>query len=408
MATGVLLPKQGLQMVEGKIVRWLRKPGDTVAEGDPLVEIETDKATIEVPAPVAGVLLALLRKEGETVPVAETIAVVGAPGENISSFTPGPTGPRAEAGAAPTGAPSGAGATAGDRRAPAAPGGPGSRLFATPRARMAAEKAGVDLRAVAGSGPDGLVIERDVTRHAQGSASKAPKSAGAPEGAGAGSLAAPTRMRSIIARRMKESLDTAAQAEMQVDVDCTEIARLREGLRGDGKPVTVTDILVKIVAHALRRHPLLNSSWMPAGILRRTEVNIGVAIALEEGLVVPVIRDADTLSLGKISAACRELIAKAREGKLSPRDMEGAGFTISNLGMLGIDRFTAIINQPESAILAVGRIVDRPVVVDRAVVARPLMTLTLSYDHRLIDGAPAARFLATVREYAENPYLLMA
>ena len=215
-------------------------------------------------------------------------------------------------------------------------------------------------------------------------------------------------MRSIIARRMKESLDTAAQAEMQVDVDCTEIARLREGLRGDGKPVTVTDILVTIVAHALRRHPLLNSSWMPAGILRRTEVNIGVAIALEEGLVVPVIRDADTLSLGKISAACRELIAKAREGKLAPRDMEGAGFTISNLGMLGIDRFTAIINQPESAILAVGRIVDRPVVVDRAVVARPLMTLTLSYDHRLIDGAPAARFLATVREYTENPYLLMA
>ncbi len=397
MATRVLLPKQGLQMVEGRIVRWLRKAGEPVAEGDDIVQIETDKATIDVQAPAAGVVLAILRQEGETVPVAETIAVIGAPGEDIAALAAFAAGSPAPAGA---------------------------RHFSSPRARTAAEQAGIDIRTLTGSGPDGLVIERDVTAAAAAVGKKAapavsspappaspaplaspPPAAPSPLSA-PGRLVQPSRMRSTIARRMRESLETAAQAEMQVDVDCTEIVRLREGLKAGGVAVTYTDILVKIAGSALLVHPDVNSSWTPAGILERSEINVGVAVSVDGGLLVPVIRAVDRLSIGAIGTACRELAAKARAGKLDPMDMEGAGFTVSNLGMQGIDRFTAIINQPESAILAAGRIVDRPVAVKGTVQVRPVMTLTLSYDHRLIDGAPAAAFLASVRDLAENPYLL--
>ncbi len=402
MATRVLLPKQGLQMVEGRIVRWLRKTGDAVAEGEDIVQVETDKATIDLQAPAAGIVLAILRQEGETVPVAETIAVIGAPGEDIASFTAGSVAPAPAP--APASAPA-AGMVAGmaaaaDRTVPA-----GGRTFSSPRARMAAGQAGIDIRSIAGSGPDGLVIERDVRAHAARAARGAPSTPAVPPAAGR--LAQPSRMRATIARRMRESLETAAQAEMQVDVDCTEMARLREGLKAAGKPVSYTDILVKVVGCALGLHPNVNASWTAEGIFERSEINIGVAVSVEGGLLVPVVRGVDRLSIGAVGAACRALAEKARAGRLDPRDMEGAGFTVSNLGMHGIDRFTAIINQPESAILAVGRIAERPAAVKGAVQVRPMMTLTLSYDHRLIDGAPAAQFLAAVREYAECPYLLV-
>lgn len=392
MATRVLLPKQGLQMVEGQIVRWLKKPGDAVTEGEDLVVIETDKATLDIPAPASGVLLAILRGEGETVPVAETIAVIGAPGEDISALSAAPAA-AAQAALAP-GKPASQPAAAAPAALTATSGG---RLFASPRARTAAAQAGIDIRALKGSGPEGLVIERDVLAQA---------ARGTPAPA-QGRLVQPGRMRATIARRMRESLETAAQAEMQVDVDASEMVRLRERLKAGGQAVSFTDIVVKAAAAALAAHPNVNSSWTPSGILVRSEINIGLAVSVEEGLLVPVIKGVDKLTLGAVAAASRDLAGRAREGKLLPREMEGAGFTVSNLGMFGVDRFTAIINQPESAILAVGRIVDRPVAVDGAVQVRPVMTITLSYDHRLIDGAPAARFLAAVREYAENPLLVV-
>jgi pyruvate dehydrogenase E2 component (dihydrolipoamide acetyltransferase) len=407
MATRVLLPKQGLQMVEGQIVRWLRKPGDAVREGEDLVVIETDKATLDIPAPASGVLLAILRGEGETVPVAETIAVIGVPGEDISALEAA-AGAAAEPAARAAGKPVSQPAAAAPA-APTAAGAPaeaGGRVFASPRARTAAAQAGIDIRALRGSGPDGLVIERDVRAQAARPSGVPGQAAAAPAPA-QGRLVQPGRMRSTIARRMRESLETAAQAEMQVDVDAGEMVRLRERLKAGGQAVSFTDILVKAAAAALAAHPNVNSSWTPAGILVRTEINIGLAVSVEEGLLVPVIRGVDRLTLGAVAAVGRDLAGRAREGKLLPREMEGAGFTVSNLGMFGVDRFTAIINQPESAILAVGQIVDRPIAVDGVVRVRPMMTITLSYDHRLIDGAPAARFLAAVREYAENPLLVV-
>lgn len=312
---------------------------------------------------------------------------------------------------------------------------------------MIAEKENIDLAEVSGSGPEGMIIARDLAasvahlgqkskathlaervarQHGVDLAQIAPpatgeklrkedvlKFAAAKKGArpaspGASAAVMPlTGMRRTIARRMKESLATAAQAYLQNDVDCNEMIRLRDSLKVSGEAVTFTDIALKVVAMSLRKHPIMNSTWTDEGIRMRSDVNIGMAVGLEEGLVVPVIRDVDALSLRSINEKTRELIAKANAGKLLPEDMEDSGFTITNLGMYEVDRFTAIINQPESGILAVGRIVERPAVIDHTIQVRAQMTISLTYDHRVIDGAPAAKFMRTVREYFENPYLLI-
>ncbi len=390
-------------MVEGTIVAWLKKAGEKISRGQPLVEIETDKTTMQIEAPVDGVLLAVLYREGDTVPVATTIAFIGAPDEDISTFREDHDAedatPAASLKEEPRNGPFSAKTSSTSGVVP-------SVLYATPRARKTAEEQHIDLRDLHGSGPDSLIIERDVVRAA--SSVSAPKRQGTRVPAAAVGVLVPlSSMRKTIARRMKESLAAAAQASHEIDIDCTEMIRLKDDLKQWEIEITYTDILVKVLGVALRRHPLMNSAWTDEGILMREEVSVGVAVALEDGLIVPVIRNADTLSLASIHAQTRELIAKAREGILRAEDLEGAGFTVTNLGMYGIDRFTAIIDQPQTGILAVGRIVQKPVAIENTIEIRPQMTLTLSYDHRVIDGAPAARFLQTVRQLLENPCLMM-
>ena len=402
MATRILLPKQGLQMTEGTIVAWLKKAGERVSRGEPLVEFETDKTTMQIEAPVDGVLLAVLCREGDSVPVATTIAFIGEPGEDVSAIRE-----ESGTGAAPPEIPSMATAPAAapkeERQKPPSPtvAAP-AVLYATPRARKTAEEQNVDLRDVpwirnrTALSSSGMSSGQPPWHRPRMSLWPLP-----------GILVPVSSMRRTIARRMKESLAAAAQASHQIDIDCTELTRLRADLKQWQVEITYTDILVKALGAALRQHPLMNSTWTEKGLLMRSEVNIGVAVALEDGLIVPVIRNADTSSLAAIHAQTQELISKAREGALRGVDLEGAGFTITNLGMYGIDRFTAIIDQPQSGILAVGRIVQKPVVIDAAVQIRPQMTVTLSYDHRVIDGAPAARFLQTVKQFLESPCLMM-
>ena len=277
-----------------------------------------------------------------------------------------------------------------------------SAVYATPRARMIASERHIDLRDIKGSGPENLIIQRDVIQVSPASFGEA-----ANEISAAGVLTPLSSMRRTIARRVKESLAASAQASHEMDIDCTEMMRLKADLKKWNVEVSFTDIIVKAAGVALRQHPLMNSTWTDKGILMRERVHVGVAVALEEGLLVPVIRDVDTASLSSIHARTREMIAKAREGALRAEDLEDAGFTVTNLGMYEIDRFTAIIDQPQSGILAVGRIVQKPAVVEQTVQIRPQMTITLSYDHRVIDGAPAARFLQTLRQLLESPYLMM-
>ena len=267
---------------------------------------------------------------------------------------------------------------------------------------MIASERHIDLRDIKGSGPENLIIQRDVIQVPPASFGEA-----ASEISAAGVLTPLSSMRRTIARRVKESLAASAQASHEMDIDCTEMMRLKADLKKWNVEVSFTDIIVKAAGVALRQHPLMNSTWTDKGILMRERVHVGVAVALEEGLLVPVIRDVDTASLSSIHARTREMIAKAREGALRAEDLEDAGFTVTNLGMYEIDRFTAIIDQPQSGILAVGRIVQKPAVVEQTVQIRPQMTITLSYDHRVIDGAPAARFLQTLRQLLESPYLMM-
>jgi pyruvate dehydrogenase E2 component (dihydrolipoamide acetyltransferase) len=446
MATEVVLPKLGLTQDEGTIVRWIKSEGSPVTKGEPLFEVLTDKATIEVEAPASGVLLRILVPEGATAAVATPIAVIGQPGERISG------GP-AQAGAL---SPISAAASAG--RTPAAQASEAitaamsgalaphdGRLRVSPRARALAASHGVDLRALRGTGPDGRIIERDVQRAidvhraveaAAGTAALAarapapvpPAAAGPSAGVGAPAAAAapgtgavrPTvsaRLRSIIARRMTESLQGTAQLTLTTEADMAEAARMRDEVgaelerRGGARPA-YTDLVVRAAALALRDHPRLNARWAGDGAQLLPDIHIGVAVALDEGLVVPVIRHADRSTLGQISAALRDLSERARTLKLKPEEMEGGTFTVTNLGMYEIDAFTPILNPPEAAILGVGRVHRRPAAAgeaagDHRIEVRPVMTLSLTFDHRVADGAPAAQFLQRVKHVLEHPYLLL-
>ncbi len=416
MATTVIMPKQGLQMTEGMITRWLVREGQPVEAGAPLFIMETDKLSIEIMASASGILLQILRQEGETVPITEPIALIGDPGEAVA----GPP-----------------------------------RIFATPRARSLAAEQAIELGSLTGSGPEGLIVERDVqTRLAAmpapprvtplaaklaaqhdvplaavtgtGNRGKitradvevslaartaAPADPAAAEHAPAPAAGSPliplTGMRKAIAERMKLSLQEMAQANHRLKVDMSEVVRLREQFKAAGIKVSYTDLLIKVVARALADFPILNATLTPEGIRLNPEVNIGVAVALDDGLVVPVLTGANRLALRDIATAAEMLITRARQGLLQPDDLRGGTFTITNLGMFDIDEFTAIINPPESAILAVGKIEKTPVVRADAVVIRPIMTLSLTYDHRIIDGAPAARFLQRIKQLLQEPLLLL-
>jgi pyruvate dehydrogenase E2 component (dihydrolipoamide acetyltransferase) len=449
VATKVIMPKQGLQMTEGTIIKWLKQEGERIESGQPLFEMETDKLTITIDAAVSGTLLKIVKAEGEVVPITEMIAVIGELGEDIGGLlADGKVNQAPEATAKEAAGAVGAVETAidpeGTTRAA------GEKVFITPRAKTLAQGNNLDYLKVNGTGPEGLIVEKDVQAYlaalpAQSeTAGKvtpvAAKLAGqhqvklaevggsgvrgkvmkadieAAIAARSGKTASGTRkgriipfagMRKVIADRMTQSLQGMAQANHRMKVDMTEIIRFREKLKAAEIKVSFTDIFVKVVAKALLDFPMANASLTDEGILVKDYVNMGLAVAVENGLIVPVIKDADLMTLGEIATVAAELIAKAKSGQLQPDDYTGGTFTITNLGMFGIDEFTAIINPPESAILAVGKIEKTPVVVDDAVVIRPVMTLSLTYDHRVIDGAPAAQFLQRVKQILQNPYLLI-
>ena len=412
MTTEVILPKLGLAQEDGTIVKWLKPEGSRVSKGEPLFEVMTDKATLEVESPASGVVLRILVPEGKTVPVAATIAVIGEPGERVpAAERSGREEAEAVSSRAATGSSFGqVGPTEEGGSAGAAPRAAGERLRISPRARALAASRGLDVRVITGSGPGGRIVEQDVQQALAARKPATPAAPASPSSASSAPVAA--RMRVIIARRMLESLHTTAQLTLTSEADMAEAVRLREEIapeleRRDGVSVTYTDLVVRAAALALRDHPALNARWEGDGPRRLDDINVGVATALDDGLVVPVVRNADRSTLSQISAAIRDLSGRARALRLRPEEMQGGTFTVTNLGMFEIDAFTPILNPPEAAILGMGRVHRRPAAAGDRVEIRPAMALSLTFDHRVVDGAPAAQFLQRIKHLLEHPYLLL-
>lgn len=429
MAIPVQMPKLSDTMEEGVILKWLKKEGDKVNAGEILAEVETDKANMELEAFDEGTLLKVLVSEGQRVPVGAPIAVIGEPGEDISGIL-------AELGVALAAekvkveekakakpeerpeTPKQVEAPEVEEFAPQPTTGPEvGRVKASPLARKLAEEHGLDLRGVVGTGPDGRIVKRDVEVLI---AAKKEAVEGAPAVAASAPVVEPiastdeyediplSMMHEAVAKRMVQSKAPVPHFYLTVEVDMDKLVELRESLKdvGDVK-ISYNDIIVKAVALNLRRHPEVNASFQGNAIRRYKRVHVGVAVALEEGLITPVIRDCDGKSLGQIAREIRELSERARQKKLRPEEYSGATFTVSNLGMYGIEEFSAVINPPEAAILAVGAIVQKPVVKDGQIVVSHRARLTLSCDHRVIDGATGAQFLVDLKQMLENPLSLM-
>lgn len=405
MATEVTLPRLGQGMESGTIVRWLKAEGDEVAQDEPLYELDTEKVTQEVESPAAGVLLRIVAPEGSEVPVGAPICVIGAVGEEV--VVSAPPAPAAQAPAAAPAAPA-----AEASKVEAAPDG---RVKASPLARRMAKERGVDLAAVVGTGPDGRIVAEDVERAAGEAPAAAPVPAATPSVAPAPAPAEAetvklSRVRRTIARRLSEAWQ-APHFAVSMTADMSRIVQLRETLvartpEGAARP-TYSDILTKVCAVALLRHPALNAHYVDGEIRRFSTVNVGMAVAIPDGLVVPVLRGVEAQTVPALAAARQELVARTRAGELAPADVDGGTFTISNLGMYGVERFFAVLNPPQVAILATGAIGDHPVVEAGEVVVRPRMEMTLSCDHRAVDGATASEFLRTVRELLEEPGLAL-
>ena len=442
MPTNVIMPALELAQETGKVLRWMKAPGDTVRKGEPIVEIETDKVTVEIESPASGVLSQVTAQEGDVVPVGQTIALIAAAGEIPTSATPSPTGSPAIH--SPQGRGQGEGARAeGIKASPLARriaeehgvdlariktasgkiekadvlafvesrklaptnGAVVVRLVAaSPKARRLAAERGVELSALRGSGPGGAVLVADVPAVA------------APVATTTGPLTLPSPQRGegvstvwrIMAERMTASWTTAPHFYLVREVNVARlVAWLATARKQTGAHITYSDLLVKLVAATLAQHPRINVSWKDGALERHTEINIGLAVALEDGLVVPVIARADTLGLKDIATRREDLVARAQAGKLRPADIQGGVFTISNLGMYGVDAFSAIVNPPQAAILAVGRIADRVVPVNGQPAVQPTMTLTLSCDHRAVDGARGAQFLGALADLIEEPLALL-
>ena len=415
MASEVKLPRLGQGMESGTIVKWLKAEGDAVEKGELLYELDTEKVTQEVEAEASGVLLKIAVPEGE-VPVGTTIAYIGEAGEQVAAAKPEPAEPAAEE-AAPSAEPA--------EREPApvasvaAP--PerqeGERVKASPLARRLAREQGIDLAALSGTGPDGRIVAEDVERAATAAppaeappaAEPEPAPEREPEPARAAEVPADvervplTSIRKTIARRLTEAWQVPVyQLVLSADMDAVNhFVERRRALDPDER-VTVTDVLVKVCAAALMRHRAVNVQFTEEELLVFPYANIGIAVATERGLVVPVVHGAEHLSLAEVAAARADVVKRAREGGLRQEDLEGGTFTISNLGMFGLDQFTAVLNPPQAAILAVGASQERPVVWEGQIVARPTMTMTLTCDHRAVDGAPAAEFLETVKAMLED------
>ena len=447
MAVELRMLQMDQTMTKGKIGKWLVKEGDTVTQGQPLLEIETDKVVHEQESPTDGIIAQLVAEEGTNVPVNSILAIIGAPGEEVARVEidatkeqPAPTQSEQPKETPPP-------TTADVKASPAArqlaeklaidltevqASGPGGRILesdvqryidlrgeaptedtrlkASPLARRLAKEHGLDLSAIIGSGPDGRIVRDDVLQ----------ASAAAPATTPVVETAAPQQttevipmsgIREIIAERMTLSVQTNANVTLHTEVDATAFVELRsmlnDKLQAREVSLTYTDLLVKVVANALGDHPRLNATLTDEGIHLLSDINIGVAVALDDGLVVPVLRNADKVRLSEISEQVRSSAERARNNQLTPSELQGGSFTITNLGNFGIDAFTPIINPPESAILGVGRILKKPVVHNDEITIRSMLTLSLTFDHRVIDGAPAAQFLQTVAGYIQDPYLLL-
>ncbi|MFN2565224.1 MAG: dihydrolipoamide acetyltransferase family protein [Gemmatimonadaceae bacterium] len=467
MATKVFMEALSPTMEEGRLVKWLKNEGDAVNSGDPLAEVETDKAIMELVARGEGVLRKRLVGEGESRPVGTLVGVIAAPDENIDALIAGtgaaaaapsqaapaaappagtgranppeqvvaqaqetagaspvprePEQAQGEASAPPQEKAAGAGApptsvpaTPPARGVAAASGGNGGRVRSSPLARRLASERGLDLGQVQGSGPGGRIIKRDIeeaateVRPAASAAAPRPV-ATATGGPGDFEDVALTQIRKTIARRLSESIGPIPTFYLTAEFDVGRMAEARAAMAamGDEFKASFNDIVLKAVATALRQHREVNAHWLGDRIRYFNRVHLGMAVATDDGLIVPVIFDADQKSLRELSREARDLAKRARERKLAPGEYTGATFSVSNLGMFGIDQFTAIINPPEAGILAIGAIEEKPVVVDGAVATRQRLRVTMSCDHRVIDGAVGARFLQTLRRMLENPLMLV-
>jgi pyruvate dehydrogenase E2 component (dihydrolipoamide acetyltransferase) len=388
MITEVRMPKLGMAMKKGTVTKWLSSEGDTVQEGADLFELATEKITAVVPAPAAGLLGRVVVDPGTELPVGALLALIGEPSD---AFPPREELAGAPAAAAVEAAPAGAAAAA----APAAsPRGGGGGAPVSPAARRRARELGVDVTQVPPSAPGKRVMVEDVERFAAAAEAAPSEAAPAPEG----QVVAFAGIRKVVAERLTESLRTMAQVTISREVDASGLVARRAALAAGfeaaaGVRLTYTDLLVETVARLLGDHRLLNATLTGQGIVVPPAVHMGVAVALEDGLIVPVVRDAGSRPLGELARDRADLAARAQAGTLTLDELEGGTFTISNLGSFGADAFTPIVNPPQCAILGVGRIVDKPVAVAGEVQVRPMMWLSLTFDHRIVDGAPAARFL---------------
>ncbi|ATR20325.1 Dihydrolipoamide acetyltransferase component of pyruvate dehydrogenase complex [Roseomonas mucosa] len=460
MATNILMPALSPTMTEGTLARWLKKEGDTVKSGDILAEIETDKATMEFEAVDEGVLGKILVPDGsEGVKVNAPIGIMIEEGEAVPSGAPAANGKGGEGNTSPSGSPAleavkeAGGKVAGaaeqpvpapqpkGEAAPAASAGGGSngRVFASPLARRMAEQAGIDLGAVQGSGPNGRIVKADIEAAqkkggVQGGAAAKPAAAAQPAAAPAAApqaeapkpapkapaITAPHKaipnssMRKVIARRLSESKQTVPHFYVSMDIQLDALLKLRADLNArapkDGPgafKLSVNDLVIKAAAATLRKFPNVNATWTDDAIIQYDDVDISVAVSIPEGLITPIVRKADQKGLATISNEMKDLAARAKSGKLKPEEFQGGGFSISNMGMFGVKDFAAIINPPQAGILAVSSGEQRPVVKDGALAVATVMTCTLSVDHRVVDGALAAEWLASFKKTVEDPLSLM-
>ncbi len=416
MSTNVIMPALEMAQDKGKLLRWLKSEGTTVTKGEPIMEIETDKVTVEIEAPASGILTNITAREGDVVPVGQTIALILAPDEKVEhkagtvassvaiNATPVARRIAQEHGIDLTTIKPGGGriekadvlaylATTAERRrttdtleaSATMP-----RVPASPKAKRLAQERGIDLATLRGTGPYGAIIAADIP------------TAPIPQ-----SPTVPTIWR-VMAERMTQSWTSAPHFYLVREVNASRLIAWRESVnkRTQAK-ITFTDVLVKIVAVALRQHPRINVSWNEGAIIQQPDVNIGIAVALDDGLIVPVVHRADTLSLAQIAARRQDIVTRAQAGKLKLEDLQGGTFTLSNLGMYGVDAFNAIVNPPQAAILAIGRIAERVVAINHQPAVQPMMTLTLSCDHRAVDGARGAQFLGTIADLIEEPLGLL-
>ena len=404
MATEVKLPRLGQGMESGTIVKWLKSEGEPVEKGEPLYELDTDKVTQEVEAEATGVLLKIAVTEGE-VPVGRTIGFIGAKDESVPEVAaevkaapaPAAVEPAAETAPAPVAAPA----------APAAATTVNGRIKASPLARRIARDRGIDLAQLSGTGPDGRIVAEDVERAQGGPAPAAAPGAAAPVSAEVERRPL-TKIRKTIARRLTEAW-TVPAFQLTVDADMTRADELVQKQRelNPGVRITVTDLLTKVCAQALMRHRDMNVQYAEDELLVFPTADVGIAVAAPQGLVVPVVRGAERLSLAEIANVRGDLVSRAREAKLRQQDLDGGTFTISNLGMFGVDQFVAVLNPPQASILAVGQTREQVVPRDGELHVLPLMTMTLTCDHRAVDGATGAEFLGTIKAFLEDPGLAL-